>query len=575
MDYNDIDGQVLLVFHKSDDGYTYEYPVYAKKERGSKCDLYIVTKGINAGKVFSMTSCFDSKGLLDKLLNGGGPYSFVPLVKHEYSDYIAVVLDSNIKNHLFDMLKNKKNLDEDILIVALLDYGDKIGKAINKIDKKYLGDYYTELANNFEDSLNDKETKKNLPERAVAEASAFFNKNYNNVTIHSDARKIVDSIFEKNIYKVEEKDNSVNEESIKVEKKNQIDAKAMKAEIEKNSQDKVIDVKSIKAEIRKRIISQDNAIDVVVNNIYFNQRYIDTGDADLLRNKANILLEGATGTGKTFIVEEVANRLNVPIYVTPATGYSSVGYRGADLSDILCKLLEKANGKLELAERGIIALDEFDKLGSSGDQDISMRRAIQQELLSFISGTFIDVTYKGKNYSFDTSKLTFIAMGAFTDLRERKISENEKKGHNAIGFVPRNEDFKRTYVITKDDYINEGLARELIGRFSCLVYTNDLSVKDLEKILCESIASPLNGLKMTGNIMKCKVVIPPEIVHEIAQMAFDSNTGARGLNEIVQSLKDVVANDLFSGKPEIVITKEHLEKSRSIKERIYHVRKEL
>lgn len=559
MDYNNIDGQVLLVFHKSDDGYVYEYPVYAKKDKGVKCDLYIVTKGINAGQVFSLNSCFDSKGLLDKLLNGGGPYSFIPLVKHEYSDYIAVVLDSNIKNHLFDMLKKKKNLDEDILTVALLDYGDKIGKSINKIDKKYLGDYYAELANNFDDSLE--KTTKTSSRRAVAEASAFFNRKYDNVTIHADARQIVDFILDKNNKKIndkdETKDNLVREETKKIDNRKQID------------------VKAIKSEIRRRIISQDNAIDAVVNNIYFNQRYIDTGDADLLRNKANILLEGATGTGKTFIVEEVANRLNVPIYVTPATGYSSVGYRGADLSDILCKLLEKANGKLELAERGIVALDEFDKLGTNGDQDISMRRAIQQELLSFISGTTVDVTYKGKNYCFDTSKLTFIAMGAFTELRERKINENEKKSHNKIGFSPRIDDFKRTYTITKDDYINEGLGRELIGRFSCLIYTNDLSINDLEKILVESITSPLNGLKMTGTIMNCKVVIPSEIIHEIAQMAFDSNTGARGLNEIVQSLKDVIANDLFSGKPEIVITKEHLEKSRNIKERVYHVGKEL
>ena len=91
--------------------------------------------------------------------------------------------------------------------------------------------------------------------------------------------------------------------------------------------------------------------------------------------------------------------------------------------------------------------------------------------------------------------------------------------------------------------------------------------------MTESITSPLNGLKITGNIMGCDIVVPTEIIHEIAERAFDTNTGARGLIQIVQSLKDVVANDLFSGKKELIITKEHLDKTNNVHEREYQARK--
>jgi len=549
-------GKVLLVFHNYGEGYNYFCPVYATKEKGENGDYYIVTKGTRTGHVFDETSCFSSDGLLDNILGSGGNYIFKPIGKHEFSNNIVVLLDSKIEKHVSELLHkdNKNDITIGDYISALLNYADKIGCAIGTINKKYLGDFYADIVNSdFVDNLNviDKNILNNGFEHHKLEARAEAKK-YN-----SDNKSTNETIKKDDIIFNKEKNSD-------------------KTIIDKNENDSNngIDIKNIKSDMRKKIISQDNAIDVVVNNIYFNQRYIDTGDSDLIRNKANIILEGATGTGKTYIIEEVAKKLKLPVLITPATNYSSVGYRGDDLTDILYKLLDKANGNLELAERGIVAFDEFDKLGTTSNQDIAMRRAVQQELLSFISGSKFDVNYRNRSYSFDTSKLTFIATGAFTELRERKIQENEKKYTSPIGFSPINEeDIKHSYIITKDDYISEGLERELVGRFSCLTYTNDLSVNDLEKILIESTSSPLNGLKLTGNIMGCNIIVPQDVIHEIAKLAFDTNTGARGLNEIVQSLKDVISNDLFSGKKELTISKEHLDKSQSIRERVYQVRK--
>ena len=112
----------------------------------------------------------------------------------------------------------------------------------------------------------------------------------------------------------------------------------------------------------------------------------------------------------------------------------------------------------------------------------------------------------------------------------------------------------------------------MVGRFSCLTYTNDLTVKDMERILTESLTNPLEALRTLGTICDCEVIVSPDLIHEIAKRAFETNTGARGLNEIVQSLKDVVANDLLNSVGKIEITTEHLDKTNSVHVRKYNAR---
>lgn len=228
-------------------------------------------------------------------------------------------------------------------------------------------------------------------------------------------------------------------------------------------------------------------------------------------------------------------------------------------------------GDLELAERGVIAFDEFDKIGYSNEnKSLSMNLGIQGELLTFIEGAVYDVEYNGKTYEFDTSKLTIVAMGAFTDLRERKIRENEKKNKPSIGFSGKTDDnYERTYTITEEDYISEGLGRELLGRFSCLTCTNEMGIEDLERILRESESSPLKYLIYDGKIHKCKLVVSDDVIHRIAERAYKSNVGGRALNRICKQIRNIISNDLIDNVPVITITEEHVNKIDDLQIRIY------
>ena len=277
------------------------------------------------------------------------------------------------------------------------------------------------------------------------------------------------------------------------------------------------------------------------------------GDEDIISSqKTSILLDGPTGTGKTLIMKEVAKQMNLPIVIKPATMYATTGYRGVELQDMLISLLKVTNGNLEAAERGIVVLDEFDKLGKSGDSDSSLeiRKAVQQDLLTYIGGSKFTVEYKGKSYDFDTSKLTFICLGAFTDMREKKEQNLDENGN---------------YIVAEEDYISAGIMRELVGRFQLITSTRSLDKKDFIRILKESSISPLNKLVELGkNIYNANIVFDEDIIEEIADMALEKNTGARSLNSVVNSLRNLMLQELNESRKtpeltEIRITSQMLE----------------
>ena len=252
-------------------------------------------------------------------------------------------------------------------------------------------------------------------------------------------------------------------------------------------------------------------------------------------------------------MKEVAKQMNLPIVIKPATMYATTGYRGVELQDMLISLLKVTNGNLEAAERGIIVLDEFDKLGKSGDSDSSLeiRKAVQQDLLTYIGGSKFTVEYKGKSYDFDTSKLTFICLGAFTDMRERKQEHLDENGN---------------YEVAEEDYIDAGIMRELVGRFQLITSTRSLGKEDFIRILKESSISPLNKLVELGkNIYNANIVFDEDIIEQIADQALEKDTGARSLNSVVNSLRNLILKDLNESRKtpeltEIRITSEMLEK---------------
>lgn len=312
-------------------------------------------------------------------------------------------------------------------------------------------------------------------------------------------------------------------------------------------------------EVQQRIIGQDSAIKTIAHNIFTNQRIIQSGDKDSIDQKVNIFLDGPTGTGKTAILKSLADLIDIPIVIAPSTAYSSVGYEGASITEILAKLLDKAGGDLNRAQTGIICLDEFDKLGAYGDEDkLSIKNAVQEELLTFIGGSKYDVEYKGKTYEFDTSKITFIALGAFTRLREAKIEEQERK-------IAEGTETERTYTITKDDYINiAGLSRELVGRFKLFTATKAYTVEDYINIQAKSKVSPLKEfVKTLRNLGVENVTFDDNIIQTAAQMAYEKNTGARGLQEIYQELRDLLLEDVnINNVTNIHITADMLAKTK-------------
>ncbi|MBQ3474996.1 MAG: AAA family ATPase [Bacilli bacterium] len=299
--------------------------------------------------------------------------------------------------------------------------------------------------------------------------------------------------------------------------------------------------------ISSKIVGQRKVIETLVSNIYYNQVLIDyltkNGTYDPSRldsSRVAILLDGSTGTGKTAIEKEIARMLDLPIVITNANSFSETGYVGPTITDILNKLLDQANGNLEKAERGIIVLDEIDKVASKENiYGKDMDRGVQEELLSFIGGGEYDLKSNelfSKPIRFDTSKITFILSGAFTDLREEKIKEEEKK-NKPMGFNTTTSK-SNSYEITPEDYIKYGLMREFFGRIKVLTSTKSYKLEDLKKILLTSVISPLknfeNSVKMFGY---SGISYDEDFVTELATVALEMGTGARSLQTIMSGIQ--------------------------------------
>ena len=290
-------------------------------------------------------------------------------------------------------------------------------------------------------------------------------------------------------------------------------------------------------EIQKKFIGQEQAVESLFYNMVNNQQLADM--AKLPDGQRSIIfLDGPTGTGKTAITREITDKLGVPFTSSSVTNYSSTGYVGGDITDTLKVLFKKANGDLEKAQRGIIVFDEFDKIAYSRSGGLEMKRAVQQQLLDFLGGGKYSIRvgngiFGMDEIEFDTSKLTFVCLGALTDLRSQKT---EKK--QSIGFGENNSQIEESdYTITPQDLIGIGLERELVGRFNTYLHTNDYSREDLTKILKESTISPLIGFKLWIESRGKKLEIDNDVYDLIAKQAYELNTGARSLQTVMNNIR--------------------------------------
>lgn len=324
---------------------------------------------------------------------------------------------------------------------------------------------------------------------------------------------------------------------------------------------KNIDVKNVIESISKRIVGQSEAIKTLVSNIYFNQLLIESltnkDDANILNEldsrKVAILLDGTTGTGKTAIIKEISNRFKLPMVIVNANSFSETGYVGPSITEILSELLKQANGNINLAQRGIVFLDEVDKIAENNEDDYhSMKLGVQKELLGFMSGAKYDlkgetktIFEKAEILKFDTSKLTFILSGAFTRIKDKKIAEKNRK---ILGFNDQfTVDNDCTYTMDADDYIEYGLMKEFFGRIKVIVATRTYSIEDLKSILLKSEISPIKGFEKNCIMLGYNgIEYNEEIIDRLATEAYNMGTGARALQSLVTGMQDVILYDLIT-----------------------------
>lgn len=306
-----------------------------------------------------------------------------------------------------------------------------------------------------------------------------------------------------------------------------------------------LDVKSIIEEIKRKFVAQEEAVESIVSNIYINQMLVESGDKDLIStSKSAILLDGPTGTGKTAILNEVATKLDLPIVIAKSTDYSTTGYVGDSLTDILSTLLDRANGDIKLAQRGIVCMDEIDKLAGEKNNELKMKKGVQHDLLAFIGGSKYNVKKGMTNVEFDTTNLTFIAMGAFTNLSDKKREKPKSMGFKTEEEKIKNEE--QIYEIKDKDYVDYGLERELVGRLTLKTHTNAYEVEDFKRILLESEISPLKMFIKTLNALGVKdITYNNEFIELVANKAYESGFGARGLQSIFLDIRNNLAMSII------------------------------
>lgn len=309
-------------------------------------------------------------------------------------------------------------------------------------------------------------------------------------------------------------------------------------------------------DIQRKFIGQEQATEFLFYNIVNNQRLaLDNGVND--GEKSIIFLDGPTGTGKTAITREITDKLDIPFTSTSIVNYSATGYVGGDITDTLKILYQKANENLEKAERGIIVFDEFDKIAYSNDQGLKhgleMKKAVQQQLLDFMGGGkyYIKVSkdkQKIREIEFDTSKLTFICLAALSDLRARKTTKK-----NPIGFTtPSTLTTTDDYSITPQDLMEIGLEKELVGRFNTYLHTEEYSKDDLLRILKESTISPIISFDRWISSNDKILQIEDGVYEEIANAAYNLDTGARSLQTIMNNIRTPFIKEVLRGKEKII-----------------------
>ncbi len=324
--------------------------------------------------------------------------------------------------------------------------------------------------------------------------------------------------------------------------------------------------REIKAFLDQYVIGQEHAkkvLSVAVHNHY--KRILTPPDEEVELEKSNVLLIGPTGSGKTLLARTLARFLDVPFAIGDATTLTEAGYVGEDVENLLLRLLQNADYDLARAERGMVFIDEIDKIQKTS-QNPSITRdvsgeGVQQALLKMLEGTVSNIPPQGgrkhpeqQYIQMDTSKILFICGGAFVGLSE---IISQRTGKRALGFNANETEVVLTSdqelghllsQVTTDDLLKFGMIPEFVGRLPVVATLQPLGIDELMRVCLEPKNAIVRQFKKFFELEGAELEIPEDVLRKLAQRALDMGTGARGIRSILESVMLDILFELPSRK---------------------------